>query len=215
MEISSLGHSSLRLKGKQVSVVTDPYDGGLVGFKFPKNIDANIVTVSHAHADHNMSSVVGGNPFVVSGPGEYEIKGVSVIGIPTFHDAQEGKERGKNTIYRIEIDGVKIAHLGDLGHALSSAQLEALDGVDIVCIPVGGVFSLDAEKAVQVIADIDPRIVIPMHYRTTNHSQKEFGELAPVEVFLKAMNKEGITPVAKLTVSRDKLPAEMQVVVLE
>ncbi len=208
MEILPLGHSSFRLRGKNATVVTDPFDGKDMAVKFPKHIEADILTVSHDHADHNAVSLVGGSPFVIRGPGEYEIKGVAVIGISTFHDASEGSERGRNTAYRIEIDGVKIAHLGDVGHVLTSAQLELLDGIDILMVPVGGIYTIDAEKASQVIADIEPRIVIPMHDSRSNPA------LAPVAAFLKQMNKE-VTPVPKLTVSRDKLPQEMQIVVLE
>ena len=215
MEILPLGHSSFRIRGKTATIVTDPYDSMMVGMKFPKHIEANIVTVSHAHPDHNAVSQVEGPPFVISGPGEYEVKGVSVIGVSSFHDAENGADRGRNTMYRFDMDGVKIAHLGDLGHVLSSAVVDILDGIDILMIPVGGVFSLDAQKATQVIADIEPRIVIPMHYKTDQHNPKQFEQIAPVSDFLKAMGKEAVTPVPKLTISRDKLPAEMQVIVLE
>lgn len=209
MEIYPLGHSSFRLRGKQATLVTDPYDNKDMSVKFPKHIEGDVVTISHDHNDHNAAGLVDGNPFVVKGPGEYEIKGISVIGITSFHDEQEGKERGRNTMYRIEIDNVKIAHLGDIGHVLSSAQLDALDGVDVLFIPVGGTFTVDAEKAAQIISDIEPKIVIPMHDARSNK------DLAPLEAFLKKMNKAEVVPVPKLMVSRDKLPAVMEVVVLE
>lgn len=209
MDIIPLGHASFKLRGKNATVVTDPYDGGGVSLKFPKHVEADILTVSHDHADHNAVHLVGGTPFFVHGPGEYEIKGVSVIGVASFHDEKEGADRGRNTMYRIEVDGVKIGHLGDLGHVLSSAQVDALDGIDILLVPIGGVYTIDAEKAAQVVSDIEPRIVIPMHDGRSNK------ELAPLEQFLKVMNKGEITPVPKLTISREKLPTEMQVVVLE
>lgn len=215
MDIFPLGHASFRLRGKQATVVTDPYDSNLVGLKFPKNVEADIITVSHAHPDHNFIGNIGGTPHIISGPGEYEIKGVSVIGIPTYHDAEDGKIRGKNTVYRIEIDGLKIAHLGDLGHVLTSVQVDLLDGIDILLVPVGGFYTIDAAKAMQVISDIEPRIVIPMHYRTVGHNEKEFGEVQGIETFLQMMNKTGIVPVPKLVVSKDKLPTEMQIVILE
>lgn len=209
MEIYPLGHSSFRIRGKQATVVTDPYDGVGMAVKFPKHVEADIVTVSHDHGDHNATELVEGSPFVVRGPGEYEIKGVSVIGVASFHDANEGKDRGRNTMYRIEVDGVKIGHLGDIGHVLSSAQVDALDGIDILFVPVGGVYTVDAEKAMQIVSDIEPKIVIPMHYAHSN------AELAPVAAFLKSMNKGESVAVPKLTISRDKLPADMQIVVLE
>lgn len=215
MEIYPLGLSSFKIRAKSVTLVTDPYDSTMVGLKFPKNVDADIVTVSHEHADHNHVAAISGSPFVVRGPGEYEIKGVSVIGVSTYHDAEEGNARGKNTVYRIEIEGVRFAHLGDLGHGLTSAQLDAIDGVDVVFVPVGGFYSLDPAKASEVIADIEPRIVIPMHYGRTELNQKVFGQLSPLSAFLKQMGKDGITPLSKLIVSKDKLPQEMQIVVLE
>lgn len=209
MDIFPLGHSSFRLRGKQATLVTDPFGESGLSVKFPKHIEADIVTVSHDHADHNAVDLVGGTPFVVRGPGEYEIKGVSVIGIPSFHDAESGAARGKNTMYRIEIDGVKVAHLGDLGHVLTSAQVEQIGGIDVLMIPIGGTYTVDAEKAAQVISDIEPRIIIPMHDARSN------ADLVSVEQFLKQMNKEGITAVPKLTVSRDKMPTEATIVILE
>jgi L-ascorbate metabolism protein UlaG (beta-lactamase superfamily) len=211
MEILPLGHASFKLRGKFATVVTDPYDEKEMGVKYPKHIEADILTISHNHFDHNAKGLIGGSPFVVEGAGEYEIKGVSVIGVGSFHDDKNGEERGKNTMYRIEIDGLRLLHLGDLGHVLSSAQVDVVDGVDVLFIPVGGVYTIDAEKAAQVISDLEPRIVIPMHYGTDTYNKS----LAPVSVFLKQMGKESVTPVSKLTISRDKLPAEMQVVVLE
>jgi L-ascorbate metabolism protein UlaG (beta-lactamase superfamily) len=215
MEITPLGLSSFKLRGKQASLVTDPYNSAAVGLKFPKNVEADIVTISHNHPDHNEVSAVSGSPFIITGPGEYEIKGVMVIGVATFHDENKGADRGHNTIYRIEIDGVKIAHLGDLGHTLSSAQVDDLNGIDVLFVPVGGVYSLDPVKAAQVISDLDPRIVIPMHYNIPALDQKTYGTLSPVSVFLKQMNKESVVPVSKLNVAKDKFAPEMQIVVLE
>lgn len=215
MEITALGLSSFKLRGKQATVVTDPFDSKAVGLKFPKNVEADVITVSHDHPDHNEISAVGGKPFVIAGPGEYEIKGVMVIGVATFHDENQGADRGKNTIYRIEIDGVKVGHLGDLGHVLSSAQVDSLNGVDVLFVPVGGVYSLDPVKAAQVISDLEPHIVIPMHYNVEGLDVKTYGALSPVSAFLKQMNKETVVPVSKLSVSKDKFAPEMQVVVLE
>lgn len=209
MDIFPLGHSSFRLRGKQATVITDPYGESGLSVKFPKHIEADIVTISHEHEDHNAAHLVEGNPFIIRGPGEYEIKGISVIGVASFHDAESGVARSKNTMYRIEMDGVKIAHLGDIGHVLSSLQVEQLGSIDILMVPIGGTYTVDAEKAAQIISDIEPRIIIPMH---DNRSNKD---LMTVEQFLKQMNKEGITAVPKLTVSRDKLPSEVQIVVLE
>lgn len=215
MEITYLGHSSFKLRGKAVTVVTDPYDQTMVGIKFPKHTRADIVTVSHDHNDHNAVTAVEGAPFVIAGPGEYEVKGVGIVGIGVFHDDERGAKRGKNTIYRIELDGTSIVHLGDLGHALSDDQVDSLNGVDVLLVPVGGVYTIDAKIARQVVGAIEPSIVIPMHYNREGLDQKTFGALAPVSSFLKEIGKEGVSPVSKLAISKDKLPEELQVVVLE
>lgn len=215
MDISLLGHSSFKIKGKSATVITDPYDTALVGLKFPKDAEAAIVTVSHDHPDHNAVSAVGGSPQIISGPGEYDVAGVGIMGIASFHDNEKGKTRGKNTIYRIQIDGVSIVHLGDLGHALSSAEVESLDGVDILIVPVGGTYTIDAATACAIVQDVDPRIVIPMHYGNAALNQKEFGGLEPLSKFLKEIGKEDVIPQAKLSISKDKLPEQLQVVVLQ
>lgn len=215
MEIKYLGHSSFLLKGKTTTVITDPYDSEMVGLKFPKHLSSDIVTVSHDHKDHNSISEVEGQPFVVSGPGEYEIKGVQIVGLPSFHDKDSGVTRGKNIIYRITIDKINIVHLGDLGHVLKSGVIDELDAVDVLLVPVGGIFTIDSNEAKSLISEVEPSIVIPMHYKHPELNQKNFGELAELSVFLKEIGKEGIVPQPKLVLAKDKLPEEMQVVVLE
>lgn len=200
-----MGHSSFKLKGKAATVVTDP---------FLTKCEADIVTISHPHADHNQISKVSGSPFVIDGGGEYEVKGVSVIGVASWHDDKGGAQRGPNTIYVIEIDGMRVCHLGDLGHKLSDAQLEEIGSVDVVLVPVGGEYTLDAKQAGEVVKQLDPWIIIPMHYQQPGLDAATFGKLAGVDVFLKEIGKE-VTPMPKLVVTRDKLPEETQVVVLE
>lgn len=214
MEITYIGHSSFKLKGKSAVVATDPYDEKMVGLKFPK-IEADIVTVSHQHEDHNNIQVIEGTPVVITGPGEYEIKGVKIVGVATFHDDMKGDKRGKNTVYHIKIDGISIVHCGDLGHKLDDKKLEMLDGVDILMVPVGGFYTLSASEASELASQLDPKIIIPMHYNHTKLNQNTFGQLSAVDVFLKEMGKEGIQPVEKLVVTKEKLPAELTVVVLE
>lgn len=215
MDITYLGHSSFRIKGKSTVVVTDPYASDHVGLKFPKHVVADIVTTSHNHPDHAEISQIEGTPYVVHGPGEYDIKGVGVIGFSTFHDEEKGAKRGKNTVFRIEIDGVNIVHLGDLGHPLTAQQVDDLDGVDILMVPVGGVYTITSTQAIAIINEIEPSIVIPMHYGRPELEAKSFGELTTVQAFLKELGKEDVVPQAKLSISRDKLPETMQVVVLE
>jgi L-ascorbate metabolism protein UlaG (beta-lactamase superfamily) len=213
MEIKFLGHSSFKIKGKEVTIVTDPYDSS-VGFKFPK-VEAEIVLISHDHQDHNQGELVGGKPYVIAGPGEYEVKGVSVVGIQTFHDESQGAERGMNTVYRIELEGINLCHLGDLGHLLSSSQLSELNGIDILFIPVGGVYTIGPKRAVEVVTQLEPKIVIPMHYRVPEQKNNQtFGQLSGVDEFLKEVGEEA-KPQPKLIISRDRLPSEREVLVLE
>ncbi len=189
MEITYLGHAAFRIKGKTAIVVTDPYSPQHVGLKFPKHVTADVVTVSKDHPDHNAVRQVEGSSYVVNGPGEYEIKGVGVI----------GRKIDNATMYHIEIDGLSIVHLGALGRALTAEEVDSLDGVDILLVPV-------ASFAAAVITEIDPSIVIPMTLGTDG---------ATVKDFLKEIGKEDVVPQAKLTVTKDKLPEQMQVVVLE
>ncbi|OGY30112.1 MAG: hypothetical protein A3F35_03325 [Candidatus Woykebacteria bacterium RIFCSPHIGHO2_12_FULL_45_10] len=211
MDISWLGHASFKLKGKAATVVTDPFDER-VGFKFPKT-EADIVTVSHGHFDHNAASAVGGEPFVIDGPGEYEIKAVSVIGVESFHDEKKGAERGKNTLFNIQMEGVNIAHLGDLGQeALTTEQIEELGNVDILLIPVGGYYTIDGAAAAKIVAQLEPKIVIPMHFAASGVAIKE---IEGVEKFLKEMAKEAPEKLPKMVISKEKLPEELQLVLLE
>ena len=210
MDISYLGHSSFKLKGKTASLVVDPYDSS-VGPKFPK-VEAGIVAVTHEHFDHNAVSSVGGEPFVVSGPGEYEVKGIEIVAVKSFHDNKQGAERGLNTIYNFKIDKINICHLGDLGQStLSEAQVEEIGNVDVLLLPVGGHFTIDAAEANKIASQLEPKIIIPMHFKDT---ETKIEELAPVEKFLKEIGKENLEPVNKLTVTPDKLPEETQVVLM-
>ncbi len=223
MEIVSLGQSSFRIKGKSATVVTDPYDGAMLGMKFPKVDGVDIVTISHNHGDHNHVASLGltvlsgseNNTFVVNGPGEYEVKGVTVVGIATFHDASSGSERGENTVYNLTIDGVRVCHLGDLGHKLTDSQVEEIGNVDILLVPVGGFYTIDAKTAAEVVAQLEPRIVVPMHYKRAGNANKVLDVLTPLLDFLSQMGCEGLAPVPKFTTSLDKLPEATTVVALE
>jgi L-ascorbate metabolism protein UlaG (beta-lactamase superfamily) len=212
MEITHLGHSSFRIKGKNTAIIFDPYFSEAVGLKFPK-VEADIVTISHFHNDHNNVSGFP-NAFIVDGPGEYKIKEVDILGIKTYHDENQGSERGKNTVFQIRLEGISLVHLGDLGHMLSDAQDEMLGVVDVLFVPVGGKYTIDSGKAGEVVAKLEPKIVIPMHYGAGGLSDS-FKDLLPVENFLKVIGKSEITPQEKLVITKDKLPDEMQVVVLE
>ncbi|MFC1865533.1 MBL fold metallo-hydrolase [Chloroflexota bacterium] len=209
MEISWLGHSCFRLKGKQATLITDPYPPEL-GYP-PLKQTSNVITLSHRHPDHSFSQGIVGNPRAVSGPGEYEISDMLIIGVASFHDNEKGGTRGKNTIYLIEMDEVSICHLGDLGHVLSDNQVEELGNIDVLLIPVGGISTINAQMAAEIVRHLAPKIVIPMHYKTEAVNQ----ELEPVDRFLKEIGIHDITPQPKLSVTKANLPLTMQVVLLE
>lgn len=174
MLIQWLGQSCFKIQIKSAAgetvILTDPYLGKFIGLKQPR-YNADIVTVSHDHADHgNFKDVKGtketDKPFVIKGPGEYEFRNVFVYGVPSTHDDAGGKERGPNTIYLFSAENIKIAHLGDLGQKeLTTQQLEYIEGTDILLIPVGGKYTLNASEAAKLVKNIEPRIVIPMHYK--------------------------------------------------
>ena len=211
MEIVYLGQSSFLLKTKDCRVVCDPYDK-VIGFKMPK-VKADLVTVTHGHKDHNNVKAVDGDPMVISGPGEYEVKGVMVTGLSAYHDDKEGKERGKNIIYIIESEELRIVHLGDLGHKLDQTMIDKLDGVDVLMIPVGGDTTIDAKKAVEIVKAIGPSVVIPMHYKTKDHALI-FKTKAPLEDFVKELGMEKRVE-EKLKLKKLDLPEEMELVVLK
>lgn len=210
--ISWVGHSCFKIQDKvgsdAICVVTDPFDKK-IGLKVP-NFEADIATVSHSHDDHSNTSALRGNPYVVHSAGEYDIKGVLIEGIESYHDEKNGKERGGNIIFRIEVNGVTIAHLGDLGHALDDKQLERLAGSDILLIPVGGKYTIGAKQAVEIISQVEPRIVIPMHYKTKGVEL----DIDGVDKFIKEL---GIEPnhEERLRITKKELPVEdMELVIL-
>ena len=209
MDISWLGHSCFRIRGGNAVVITDPYSPDL-GYSLGKP-NAGIVTVSHNHPGHSYTQGIGGEPRLVTGPGEYEIGGVLIIGIGTFHDGEAGRKRGKNTAYLMEIDEISVCHLGDLGHVLTSEQVEELDNVDVLLLPVGGVSTINAPMAAEVVRQLEPKIVVPMHYKTSALSR----ELEPVDKFLKEIGVRQVNPQPKLSLTRSSLPDSMQVFLLD
>ena len=209
VDITWLGHSCFRLKGSHATIITDPYSAGL-GYSLGKPT-ARIVTVSHEHPGHSYVEGVGGQPRVVSRPGEYEISEVLIIGIATFHDGEGGKKRGKNTVYLMEIDEVAVCHLGDLGHVLTNAQIEDIGNVDVLLLPVGGVSTINAPMAAEVVRQLEPKAIIPMHYKTPVLKR----ELEPVDRFLKEIGAKQVTSQPKLSISKSNLPLSSQVFLLD
>lgn len=208
MEIYWLGYSCFRLKGKNTTVITDPYPPEL-SYSLDKPA-AHIVTVSHSHPGHSYTRAIAGDPRIISSPGEYEIGGVLIIGLSTFHDNEKGAVHGKNTVFAIEVDDVNICHLGDLGHPLTANQIEELGNVDVLLIPVGGKTTISASQAAALVRSLEPKVIIPMHYKTLNLTV----DLDPVDKFLKEMGVTEAVPQPKFSITRSSLPATPQVVVL-
>lgn len=198
-------------KNNLVNIVIDPFDEA-IGLRIPK-LEADILLVSHNHYDHNNIKAVEGDPFLVDGPGEYEVKGIFIQGIDSYHDSSFGKERGLNTIYIIETEEMKICHLGDLGQKeLTDEQIEKIIEVDILMIPVGGIFTISAKEAMKIISQIEPKIVIPMHYCLPKLKVK----LEDLDKFLKAMGIKKIEPLLKLSIKKkDVLTEEAKIIVLK
>jgi L-ascorbate metabolism protein UlaG (beta-lactamase superfamily) len=220
MIITWHGFSCFRIQesrhGGDVSLVTDPFSPE-DGKKLPRNMAADVVVVSHDHERHSNVEAVAGTaadtqPFVITGPGEYEVKDMFVTGIPTYHDMVEGKEKGMNTMYRITSGGLHLVFLGDLKHALEEKHLEEFHQVDVLFIPVGGGDVLTAKQAADVVAQLEPRVIVPMHYKSGDIGSKFDG----VEPFLKAMGLGKPDVLPKLKITSKELPQdETKIVLLE
>lgn len=224
MIISWRGQSCFQItssqnKNHQVSIVIDPFDKE-TGLRVPK-LQADFVLVTHNHHDHNNIKAVSappaslasraGNPLVIDGPGEYDIKGVNINGIAGFHDNSNGSERGKITIYTIETEKIKICHLSDLGQKeLSSEQLDKIGEIDILMIPIGGTYTIDAEEATKIMSQIEPKITIPMHYKIPKLSIK----LDPVDKFLEALNIKKLETLPKLSIKKKDISTEEAKIIL-
>lgn len=209
MDVTWLGHGCFRLRGRNAAVVTDPYPPA-IGLKLAR-MDADLVTVSHEHENHSYTQVVRDGAYEIHGPGEYEVAGVSVIGVPTFHDAEKGSKHGRNTVYLIEIDDVRICHLGDLGHKLEDAEAEAVASPDVLLVPVGGLTAMNAAQAAEVVRQLEPRYVVPMHFAIPGLKL----QLDPIDRFLKEMGVTTAEPQPKLAVQKSSGEYDTRVVVLE
>jgi L-ascorbate metabolism protein UlaG (beta-lactamase superfamily) len=208
MEITWLGHSCFRIRGNKTTIITDPYssEGGETSLK----LTADVVTVSHQDAGHSYVQGVTGSPKLITGPGEYEIGGVLILGIATYHDNVSGAERGKNTIYLMKVDEISLLHCGDLGHMLSAAIIEEIGGVDVLLVPVGDKTTIGATTAAELVRRLEPKVVIPMHYPAKTMDI----DLEPADKFLKEVGVKEITPQPKLSITKSKLPLTTQVVLL-
>lgn len=208
-EFKWFGHNCFRIKGREATVLCDPVDR-TTGYLMAKQT-ADIVTLSHDHSDQASLATVKPEYKLVHGPGEYEIHDIFITGIRTFRDDSRGKERGFNTVYVFELEGLVICHLGDLGHALTDEQAEAMNHVDILLIPAGGGNVLSPAKAAELVSQIEPKLVIPMQYAT------EIGdtELAPLSVFCKELGVEPPAADDKLVVKPSDLGESLRLAALK
>jgi len=215
MKIKWYGHAAFLITSDQgVKIITDPYESGAYGgqLAYGKIKDqADIVLTSHDHADHNDTKSLPGSPQIVKGSGAKTVKGISIKGIPTYHDPSKGSERGTNTIFAFSVDGIDICHLGDLGHILSEKELAEIGPVDILLIPVGGYYTIDPKEATKVAEQIKPKVLIPMHFKT----EKCGFPIAPVEDFLKGKLNLRRPKGSEVALEETTLPQQMEIVVLE
>ncbi len=211
MKVKWLGHASFLITSEAgLKIITDPYPQGSGLSYAPMNEAADIVTMSHDHFDHNNVSSVSGKPQVLTSSGEKDIKGVQFSGIDTYHDGSFGKERGSNTAFCFAVDGIKLCHLGDLGHRLNQEQMAKMGSIDILFIPIGGVFTIDAKTAGTVTDDLKPKVVMPMHYKTA----KCDWPLNTIDDFV--VDKSNVKKLnsSEIEFKADKLPEATEIVIL-
>jgi L-ascorbate metabolism protein UlaG (beta-lactamase superfamily) len=215
MIIQYYGHSCFKLTTKpagratdDITVFFDPFDKE-IGLRPPQG-QADVVFVSHDHHDHNNVSALKGDPVVIDAPGEYSVKGINVIGTDSFHDNVEGAEKGHNTIFILEAEELKICHLGDLGCDLSGKQLEEMDGVDVLFIPVGGKYTLEGKKAAELVRKVEPAIVIPIHYKVPGSTI----DIEDEKSFCLAMGNCPEEKISKLNIKKKDLEGKSMEVVL-
>ena len=210
MKIKWLGHAAFMITSAAgTRIITDPYvvDERLTYGEIKESAD--IVTVSHEHSDHSNVAAVKGNPEVVKGTAK--VKGIEFRAISSYHDNSGGSQRGKNTIFCFGVDGVGVCHLGDLGHPLSDKQAAEMGSVDILLLPVGGFFTIDAEVATRVCDRLKPKVVIPMHFR----NDKCRFPIAGVDEFLKGKKNVSRPDASETEFKSGELPAATKIVVLK
>jgi L-ascorbate metabolism protein UlaG (beta-lactamase superfamily) len=223
------GQSTFVLKTSTgLNALLDPTGAG-TGYKIPTLDGIDLVTASHEHSDHNAVNLASGSPLVLKGLAggdwakiDQTVKGVRVRTVGTYHDGAQGGQRGKNAIFIFDVDGLRVAHLGDLGHTLAPEQVKDIGPVDVILIPVGGYYTIDAKAAVEVVNQLNPKIVVPMHVKTADLAASLAGVLAPVDDFLKAMadksaaDKATVTQAEQtVTIDKAKLPAGRTIMVLK
>lgn len=215
MIIQYYGHSCFKITTKpagrateDVTIFLDPFDK-TIGLRPPQG-QADVVFVSHDHPDHNNVAALKGEPVIVAISGEYSIKGINAIGIDTFHDASGGTERGHNTVFVLESEGIKLCHLGDLGATLTSEQIEKINGVDILFIPVGGKFTIDGKVAAEIVRKIEPKMIIPMHYKIKDLKV----DIEDEKKFCSEFGKCPSTKISKFSIKQKELEEKSEEVIL-
>lgn len=196
-------------------VVVDPFDSSFFDYPLPRGIEADILLVTHEHGDHKNVGIIGGSPLICrseKGVGKFERQGVTVTGTAAFHDEQQGAKRGKDTVYSFELDGVRFCHLGDLGHLLSDAQVKSIGPVDVLFMPSGGFFTLDVGKLDKLVAQLNPRVVVPMHYKTPFTPKLP---IAVVDEFLRGKTNVRRLGASTFSIGKAGLPAKQEIWVLE
>lgn len=209
MDITWLGHSCFRIKGKEATVITDPCPPSS-GYNIGKPT-ADIVTISHSDENHTYVKGVAGKPVIVSSPGEYEIHEAFITGIATYQDTEKGAERGRNLSFVIEMEGLRVCHLGNIGHTPTAEQAEEMTGVDVLLIPVGGGETIDGAKAAEIVSLLEARVVVPMHYKT----EASKNGLEPPDRFLKELGVPAGEPQPKLSLNRSTVPSETKTILLD
>jgi L-ascorbate metabolism protein UlaG (beta-lactamase superfamily) len=209
VEIVWLGHSCFRIRGREATVLMDPCPPA-TGYSIGKPT-ADIVTISHNHEAHSFLKAVAGKPTILLNAGEYEIQGAFLTGISTYHDGKKGEERGKNLAFVVEMEDIKVCHLGDLGHTPTAEQVEDMLGSDVLLVPVGGGTTIDGAQAAEVVSLLDAKIVVPMHYKTDVTKDK----LDSADRFLKEMQVKAAEPQQKLSINKSNIPGETQVIMLD
>lgn len=212
MKIKWLGHASFMITSDMgTKIITDPYfTGGNLSYGEIRE-SADVVTVSHGHGDHNNIAAVRGNPKVISETVTTDVKGVKIKGILGYHDAVQGKQKGKNILFCFEVDGIRVCHLGDLGHPLGDKEVEELGKVDILFIPVGGFFTIDAKVAGQVCDRLKPKVIIPMHFKNDRCAYP----ISDVDEFLRGKSGVERLNTSEVEFKPGKLPTSTQIIVLK
>ena len=212
MRIKWLGHASFLITSQSDQrIITDPYHTDSHLFYNPINESAEIVTMSHGHGDHNNVKIIKGSPKILAEAGTQKIKGIEIKATPVFHDGTRGSQRGNNLIFCFNVDGLNLCHLGDLGHRLSPHQISEIEPIDVLFIPVGGFFTVDAMEATEIAQSIKPKIIFPMHYKTP----KTDYPIAVVDEFLKDKKDVRRLDISEIEINKISLPQRTEIIVLQ